>query len=81
MYVPIYPAGGNYIQFTQPFIIPNFQHVKCGSYSGHGSTGSCYCGSFYCGRNIKLVFQWYKDQWPGSRNVYHFRKSNYYQYR
>ncbi len=24
MYVPIYAAGGNYIQFTQPFIIPTF---------------------------------------------------------
>ncbi len=24
MYVPVYPAGGNNIQFTQPFIIPTF---------------------------------------------------------
>ncbi|MEP7110402.1 MAG: alpha-amylase family glycosyl hydrolase [Ferruginibacter sp.] len=24
MFIPVYPAGGNHIQFTQPFIIPSF---------------------------------------------------------
>ena len=28
MYVPIYPAGGNYIRFTTPFILPNYNKAN-----------------------------------------------------